>query len=77
MILSAIQDNADDAKREISKLQRQRDTGEISDDDYDEKYNAVMDRERFRFFAILDWRALEAYNTYKNDIVLPKDKGNI
>ena len=67
MILSAIQDNADDAKREISKLQRQRDTGEISDDDYDEKYNAVMDRERFRFFAILDWRALESYNTYKNE----------
>ena len=66
MILNAINDNADEAKREIAKLQRQRDTGEITDDEYDDKYNAVMDKERFRFFAILDWRSLEAYNTYKN-----------
>ncbi len=66
MILNAINDNAGEAKREIARLQRQRDTGEITDDEYDDKYNAVMDKERFRFFAILDWRSLEAYNTYKN-----------
>ena len=68
MILNSINDNADEAKREIAKLQRQRDTGEITDDEYDDKYNAVMDKERFRFFAILDWRSLEAYNTYKNEL---------
>lgn len=66
MILNAINDNAGEAKREIARLQRQRDTGEITDDEYDDKYNAVMDKERFRFFAIVDWRSLEAYNTYKN-----------
>ena len=54
MILNALNDNAGEAKREIARLQRQRDTGEITDDEYDDKYNAVMDKERFRFFAILD-----------------------
>ena len=67
MMLNAINDNANEAKMEISKLQRQRDTGEITEDEFEDKYNAVMDRERFRFFAILDWRSLEAYNTYKNE----------
>jgi len=68
MKLWPINDNANEAKREISKLQRQRDTGEITEDEFDDKYNAVMDRERFRFFAILDWRSLEAYNSFKNEL---------
>lgn len=54
------------AKRTIEKLQRDVQTWVITNWEYEEKYEAVMDWLRLRFMILLDGRSLEAYNTYKN-----------
>ncbi len=54
------------AKRTIEKLQRDVQTWAITNWEYEEKYEAVMDWLRLRFMILLDGRSLEAYNTYKN-----------
>ena len=41
------------SKNEIAKLQRQNQTGEISDDEYDDKYNTIMDNLRIRFLNLI------------------------
>jgi len=54
------------AKRTIEKLQRDVQTWAITNWEYEEKYEAVMDSLRLRFMILLDGRSLEAYNAYKN-----------
>ncbi len=54
------------AKRTIEKLQRDVQTWAITNWEYEEKYEAVMDWLRLRFMILLDGRSLDAYNTYKN-----------
>lgn len=54
------------AKRTIEKLQRDVQTWVITNWEYEEKYESVMDWLRLRFMILLDGRSLEAYNTYKN-----------
>jgi hypothetical protein len=54
------------AKRTIEKLQRDVQTWVITNWEYEEKYEAVMDWLRLRFMILLDGRSLDAYNTYKN-----------
>lgn len=55
------------AKRTIEKLQRDVQTWVITNWEYEEKYESVMDWLRLRFMILLDGRSLEAYNTYKNE----------
>lgn len=55
------------AKRTIEKLQRDVQTWAITNWEYEEKYEAVMDWLRLRFMILLDGRSLEAYNAYKNE----------
>jgi len=56
------------AQRNIAKLQRERDSWAITDQDYEDKYEAIMDSLRLRFAILMDWRALEAYNTYHESL---------
>lgn len=55
------------AKWQISKLQRDRDTGVLTEDEYEERYETVMQNLRLRFAQIMDGASWEAYNTYKNE----------
>lgn len=52
-------------QKKIEKLQRQRNTGEISDDEYEGEYESVMQDFRLRFAMVMDGRAWDAYKTYK------------
>lgn len=52
------------AKRTIAKLQRERDSGVITDDEYDDKYNAIMDSLRLRFAQVMDGASYDAWRNY-------------
>lgn len=52
-------------QRTIEKLQQKRNSGEISDGEYEERYETVMQDFRLRFAQVMDGRSWEAYNTYK------------
>jgi hypothetical protein len=67
MLLKAVHDNDEITKNAIRKLQMRRDSGEISEELYEEQFEFVMDSFRLKFAIIMDGRSLEAYNTYKND----------
>lgn len=53
------------AKHIISKLQRDRDCGAITDEEYEEQYETVMQNLRLRFAQVMDWASWEAYKNYK------------
>lgn len=59
-----IQSEDHKTKRAIEKLQRQRNSGEINDSEYEEKYETVMQDFRLQFAQIMDGRSWQAYNTY-------------
>ena len=42
------------AKRTIAKLQRERDSGAISEQEYDENYERVMQDYRLKFAQVMD-----------------------
>lgn len=63
---SLLEEDELQAKRTIEKLQRDVQTWVITNWEYEEKYEAVMDWLRLRFMILLDGRSLDAYNTYKN-----------
>lgn len=67
MILKAIHSQDEITKEAIRKLQMRRDSGEISDELYEEQYEYIMDDFRLKFAIIMDGRSVEAYNSYKND----------
>lgn len=48
-------------KEAISKAQRARDTWEISDDEYDTKYNQLMENYQLMTQIILDRKARQDY----------------
>jgi hypothetical protein len=54
------------AKRTISKLQRDRDSWAITDQEYEEKYETIMTNLRLRFIQVMDGASIESYKTYKN-----------
>lgn len=51
------------AKRTIAKLQRERDSGAISEQEYEENYERVMQDYRLKFAQVMDWASWEAYNS--------------
>ena len=53
-------------KRLIQKLQQKRDSGEITEDQYEEQYETAMQDFRLRFAQIMDNASFLAYKTYKN-----------
>lgn len=55
------------AKRKISKLQRDRDTWVISEDEFEQSYETVMQDLRLRFAQIMDGASWEAYKLYRNE----------
>lgn len=55
------------AKRTIAKLQRERDSGAISEQEYEENYERVMQDYRLKFAQVMDWASWEVYNSYKNE----------
>lgn len=54
------------AKRTIERLQRDVQTWVITNWEYEEKYEAVMDNVRLRFMILMDWKSLDSYNSYKD-----------
>jgi uncharacterized membrane protein len=54
LLQSHIQSEDDKTQRTIERLQRQRNTGEISDEEYEEKYESTMDAFRLRFAQVMD-----------------------
>lgn len=61
-----IEEEDNRTKMIIQKLQRQRDSGEITDHEYEEKYESTMQDFRLRFAQVMDGKSWIAYNTYKN-----------
>ena len=66
-----LESDEENTKRLIAKYQRDRDSWAITDLEYEEKYESVMQDFRLRFAQILDGASWDAYNTYKNEHTPP------
>jgi len=53
MILSAVHDHDESTKESIRKLQMKRDSSEITEDEYEERYEEIMAYYRSEFLKIL------------------------
>ena len=64
---SLLEIDEESAKKQISRLQRERDCGVITEGEFEDKYETVMQNLHLRFAQVMDGASWEAYNTYKND----------
>lgn len=64
--LALLEEEEQLAKRTISRLQLSRDRWEITDDEYEQKYETIMQNLRLRFAQVMDERSAEIYKTFKN-----------
>jgi len=53
---------------EIWKIQNAIMRGEIKEQDWWDRIEEIQWRTQTRFAILMDWRALESYKTYKNEL---------
>jgi flagellar biosynthesis chaperone FliJ len=59
-----LEEDEEKAKRDIAKLQRDRDSWAITNWEFEDKYETIMQNLRLRFAQVMDWRAWDSYKTY-------------